>query len=403
MHRIKKAAFWLALAAGLTATSASAETTYSFSTSVDFTGPFADVMPSWHSGHRAMVAWWNDARGKALGVRVDLKVYDMRYDVGVVAKTWPGILSKDRPPIHLGMGTPDLVALMKRLPDDKVPMIMPTAMLGAVWVPGGWHFSFRPTYSHEFAGLFSYLQGRLGEKRPLRIGTVSTQGLAGYEDQVNGVVKLAQMYPDRFEIVDKEWVDNQPVNISNEIRRLSRARPDVILVGTNTAQVSATVRALKELGSRIPVVTSSHNGLTEVAKVIDLKDLEGSYSVFSFAPYNEKNLKAREIYEKYRTGEGSWGLAAAQAAAQTLLALRTLERAIQMVGKENVNGQAMYNALLSAEFPEEDLLGLLPAVRFDASRPFPAGELKAKALTVRDGKIVPLTDGWFQIPALEKW
>ncbi len=46
--------------------------------------------------------------------------------------------------MHLGFGTPDLITLMKRLPGDKVPMLMSTAMVGLVWKPNGWHFSFRP-------------------------------------------------------------------------------------------------------------------------------------------------------------------------------------------------------------------------------------------------------------------
>jgi branched-chain amino acid transport system substrate-binding protein len=189
---------------------ADAPQTYVFSNSVDFTGPFADVMPSWHGGHRAMVAWWNDTVGKQAGVQVVLKVHDLHYDTAVTAQTWPSILATDKPILHLGMGTPDLVALMKRLPDDHVPMTMPTAMVGLVWAPNGWDFSFRPTYSHEFAALFAHLQQNLPGQRPLRIGTVSTQGRAGYEDQVNGVVHLAKMYPDRFVIADQQWVDDAP-------------------------------------------------------------------------------------------------------------------------------------------------------------------------------------------------
>lgn len=381
----------------------SAQTVYNFSTSVDFTGPFADVMDSWHSGHRAMVKWWNATRGEDLGVQVELKVHDMRYDTSVVAQTWPSIVASDQPVMHLGMGTPDLVGLMQRLPEDRIPMVMPTAMVGLVWVPDAWHFSFRPTYSHEFAALFDHMQRELGEDRPLRIATVSTQGRAGYEDQVNGVVYLAEQYPDRFEVVDHRWVDDNPVDISDPIDRMSNAEPDVILVGATTAQVVATVRALNDLGLTIPVVSSSHNGLTEVAKVIDLGELEGHYSVFSFAPYNEPGLAAREIYEEHHERGGSWGIVAAQAAAQTVLALRTLEHAIEMVGVDNVTGEAMYEALMDAEFTEEQMLGLTPALNYDTSAPFPVGDLLAKAMVVRDGEIVPLTEDWMPVPELSRW
>lgn len=394
-----------AFAAGLSiaAGGASAQTTYNFSTAVDFSGPFADVMGSWHSGHRAMVAWWNETRGKELGVKVDLKVHDTRYDTSVVARTWPEIVARDKPVMHLGMGTPDLVGLMKRLPEDQVPMLMPTAMVGLVWAPKGWHFSFRPTYSHEFAALFSHMQKELGEKRPLRIATVSTQGRAGYEDQVKGIVKLAQTYPERFVIADQQWVDDNPVNVTDQVRRMSGAKPDVIMIGATTAQVVAVARALRELGLTIPIATSSHNGLSEVAKVVPLKDLEGSFSVFSFAPYNEPGFEAAKVYEKHKTGDGAWGIVAAQAAAQTVLALRTLENAIKKVGKDKVTGEAMYNALLDNTVTEKGMLGLTPDLDFDASRPFPVGKLRAKALVAKGGELVPYTKDWMEVPELEKW
>jgi branched-chain amino acid transport system substrate-binding protein len=292
---------------------------------------------------------------------------------------------------------------MKRLPDDKIPMVMPTAMVGLVWAPNGWHYSFRPTYSHEFAALFGHLQQNLGDKRPLRIGTVSTQGRAGYEDQVKGVVKLAATYPDRFVIADQQWVDDNPVNATDQIRRMAQAKPDVIMVGATTAQVVAVAKALKELGLKIPVASSSHNGLSEVAKVIPLADLEGHFSVFAFAPYNQQSLPAREVYEKFHTGDGSWGIVSAQAAAQTVFALRVLEHAVKTVGKDKVTGEAMYRAILDTPYTEEEMLGLTPALAFDSSRPFPAGTLRAKAVVVRNGAIVPLTADWLDVPALEKW
>ena len=147
---------------------ARAQSTYNVSISLDYSGPFAAVMDSWYGGQQSVFDWWYETRGKTLGVKLNVKTYDMRYDASQVARTWPQILADDKPIVFLGMGTPDLVSLMKRLPGDKVPMVMGTAMVGPLWTANGWHFSFRPTYSQEFAGLFSYLQSRLPEKRALR-------------------------------------------------------------------------------------------------------------------------------------------------------------------------------------------------------------------------------------------
>jgi len=376
-------------------------TTYVLTASADYTGPFADVSPSAISGVQAIAAWWNDTKGKDLDLNVDVRVYDMRYDASVVARTWPSILNKDHPILHLGYGTPDMITLMKRLPDDKVPLLMGTAMLGIVWQPNAWHFSIRPTYSHEFVGLLQYLQQKKGSK--LIIGPISTQTAAGFVDQVKGVQKFAEGNPDRFQVLDVQWVDTSPISLVNEVRTLLRQQPDVLLVGGTTAQVIATGKALGELGARVPIIMSTHNGLSEVAKGIALKEIEGSYSVFAYAPDNQEILPIRDSYMKYHTGAGDWGLACAQAAYQTLLSLRMLERAAAKVGKDRVDGQAMYDALLSSTYTEADLMGALPDTKYDKSAPFPTGKIAVKAQVVRDGKIVPLSNSWLPVPELAKW
>lgn len=388
-----------ALAAATTVPARSAE--YVMSASADYSGPFADVMPSAMSGIQAVTAWWNKEVGEKLGVKVDIRIYDMRYDAAVIARTWPGILSRDHPIAHLGFGSPDFTTLMKRLPNDKVPLIIGTAMVGLVWQPNGWHYSIRPTYSHEFAALYSKLQKDKGGV--LRIGAVSTQTAAGFVDQVKGVEKLAAMYPDRFEVVDIQWVATNPVTVTNNIRDMLQKKPDVIMVAGTTAQVISTASALEDLKVVVPIVASSHNGLSEAAKGIDLAKLNGSYSVFAFAPDNQKELPLRDVYAANKGADGQWGLIADQAAAQALLALRVLERAVAKVGPDKVTGEAMHDALLSNTFSEQDLLGALPPLRYDATAPFPVGAIKAKAQIVKDGKIVPLGDDWLDAPLLEKW
>ncbi len=397
---MKLRAMLMAGAATLALSGAAVAEDYTITASADYSGPFADVMPDAMAGLNAMVDYWNAEVGEDLGATVNLKIYDMRYDSAVVARTWPSILSSDDPIMHLGFGSPDLVTLMGRLPNDKVPMLLGTAMVGLVWKPDGWHFSIRPTYSHEFAGLFSHLEQE--NDGPLKIAAVSTQNQAGFVDQVNGVKALAEQHPDRFTVTSTQWADTAPVSLTSQVRAALADEPDLLLVGGTTAQVIAAAKAMDELGQRIPIVMSTHNGLAEVSKGLSLEQLEGSYSAFSFAAPEKEALPIREVFEEY-SDEGEWGTITAQASAQAILALRVLENAIADVGAENVDGQAMYDALLAHEYTEEELLGALPTLDFDNTAPFPVGEIKATAQVVEDGEITTVQSDWFDVPSIEKW
>ncbi|QCK85370.1 ABC transporter substrate-binding protein [Phreatobacter aquaticus] len=389
------AAIWLA--ASLPASAAD----YVMSVSADFSGPFANVMPNAMSGVKTIADWWNEEVGKRLGVTVKLSIHDMRYDAAVIARTWPSILRSERPIMHLGFGSPDLTTLMRRLPTDKVPMIIGTAMVGLVWAENGWHYSIRPTYSHEFAGLLSRLQEQKGSV--LKIASISTQNQAGFVDQLNGLHQLAKTYPARFQMMETQWADTAPVSLSSSVRAIVAQGADVIVVGGTTAQVQATASALKELGVKIPVITSTHNGLTEAAKGTSMADMEGFYSAFSFASPSQESLPLRDIFMRYRKDGGTWGLITAQSASQALLALRVLERAVAKVGRDNVTGEAMRQALLDNVFTEQELLGALPTLDFDTTAPFPIGQIRATAEVVRNGQIVPLGGGWLTVPDLAKW
>ena len=94
----------VALAVMLTAQTVPAAE-YTVTCSVDYTGPYGVIMPQFETSRKAFFAWWNETKGKELGITLKSKAYDMRYDPSVVASTWPGILTGDKP-IALGEAGP---------------------------------------------------------------------------------------------------------------------------------------------------------------------------------------------------------------------------------------------------------------------------------------------------------
>jgi branched-chain amino acid transport system substrate-binding protein len=380
---------------------------YTVTTSVDYTGPYAVIMPPFETSRQAFFAWWNETKGKQLGITLKSKAYDMRYDPSVVASTWPGILTGDKPIAHMGLGGPDVAALMKRLPNDKVPMIMSTATYGFIWLPNMWIFQPRPTYAHEAAGFFNWVHQNKIKDRPIKIGAINSKVSPAYVDMINGIESFCKATP-WAECVGTEWVQMKPVSLVSEVRRLSRKKPDFIWIATNTTHVIGTIKAQKELGLHIPILGATHDGVqmsTMASKDINL--LEGHYDSGAMDPAIDPNVPAAKIYAEYCQKLGlekcSWNIVAAQATIMEVLTLRAVERAAEMVGPDKITGEAMYNAMYAKPFTEADLLGLASTMTFTKEAPFSTKDLKVKATTVKGGKQKLISDDWISVPDIPKW
>ena len=379
---------------------------YTVTTSVDFTGPYAVIMPPFETARKAFFAWWNETKGNELGITLVSKAYDMRYDPSVVASTWPGILTGDKPIAHMGLGGPDVAALMKRLPKDKVPLIMSTGTYGFIWLPNMWVFQPRPTYAHEAAGFFNWVHQNQITDRPIKIGAINSKVSPAYVDMINGIEAFCKATP-WAECVGTEWVQMKPVSLVSEVRRLSRKKPDFIWISTNTTHVIGTIKAEKELGIHIPILAATHNGLQSSIKASkDINLLEGHYDSGAVDPAVDLNLPGAKIYAEYcqKLGlENKWDVVAVQAAIMELLTLRAVERAAEMVGPDNITGEAVYNAMYAKPFTQEDLLGLASTLTFTKEAPFSTKDLKVKSTTVKNGKHMLISDDWIPVPAMPSW
>lgn len=378
---------------------------YNVSASADYSGPYADMFLAMDNGRKIVLAWWNETVGKELGVKLNYKPYDMRYDATVVASLWPGILSGLKPIAHLGEGGPSVAALMQRLPTDKIPMFMSTATYGYIWLPNQWVFQARPSYAHEFAGFLAWVRSQQKDKKPIRFATISTQGIPAYEDGVNGGKKLSESIKD-FQFVGVEWVPTIPVDISSQVRRLVKEKPDFIWIMTNLTQNAATHRALQELGVKIPLVFSSHNGIIESTKAIDLKEMEGYFDTMAMATQLDTDIEAYKIHETFKKDiapKNPWGIAAIQGMNNAIVMLRTIERVVKKVGPDKLTGEAIYEAAFEKDFTEQENLGLLPTLKYTKEAPFSAEFMKVKSTTVKNGKEAKTFEGWFDIPSFPKW
>ncbi len=379
---------------------------YTITHSVDFTGPYAVIMKPIDLATKVYYAWWNETVGAKLGIKLNFKQYETRYDPSVVASLWPGILAGDKPIAHAGLGGPDVAALMKRLPQDKVPMFMGTGSYGYEWSPNQWIFHFRPTYVHEGSSFLAWAHKELIKNRPIRVGYINSKASPAYVEGYTGQQKFVEQNK-WMELLEAEWVDLKPVSITNEMRRLARKKPDYILMMGNTAHVLSAIRAQKELGMHLPILMSSHNGIQMCTLAAgDMKILEGHYEVEACDPGIDLSVPGARVYEEYRKKmgiEARWSMISVQACAAMLLVFRSVERAAAKVGANNITGEGLYQAMYERPFTLEDTLGLTNRLVFSKEAPFPLQDLKARGSTVKDGKQVLIPADWIPVIEVPKW
>lgn len=379
---------------------------YNISASYDWTGVFAVTMPSVALPGKVFFPWWNETKGKELGIELKEKGYDNKYDPSVMASIWPGIVAGDKPIAHNGMGAIDAMVLWKRLPDDKIPLIGQTTVYGFLWLPNTWVFYPRPSYAHEAAGFFNWVHLNKIKDRPIKVGLINMKVSAGFVDQVDGFKAFAIKYP-WVEIVGIEWIPPKPISLVTEVRRLSKEKPDFLWIPSTTTHVITTLKAQRELGIHIPVVMASHNGIKMCA--LDSKDitvLEGNYDTAAMDTSLDPNVPGARLVDEYCKKlklEKLWDLTVVQTSIMKLLTVRAVERAAAMVGPDKITGETIYNAMFQKPFTEEELLGLAPTLTFTKQDPFSIKNLKGKATMVKDGKHVQVTDDWIPIPDIPNW
>ena len=142
-----------------------------------------------------------------------------------------------------------------------------------------------------------------------------------------------------------------------------------------------------------------------MAKAVRLSDLEGSYSAFAFGAEHgqlvEGGLKIFEKYNKTRSGPRLQRRRRRSRRSRC----PAIERAIgdgRRLQADREEGRAI-DALEGPAFGPEHFQGLLKSVQFTKAAPFPTTNLAVKAVTVKDGKVVPVSTDWMAVPELAKW
>ena len=397
----------LALATAFAAVPArAAETSYLVPSLSDFSGPFSTVMPALGGSREAVIAWWNAEVGAKVGVKLNFKAYDTRFDTAQTASLWPGILA-EKPLVGFALGGPDTSALQQRLPNDKVVMLLASASNGFGWKPNQWVLSMRPTFVHEQVGFIDWYQKtKLEGKRPVKVALVTSEASPSYADMAKGITAYAKANPGVVELVEVVFAEVQPADLTLQMRRVTNAGAELILAPASVQQAIAVKRALQALNKKVPVAFSMHNAPGFIAKPMGgLEALEGDYEAQSGVIATNENTEPKRFYDMLVAKYGlkaPWHGITAAGIAQTLLLVRSVEAAAKKYGPTKLTGEQIHTTLLETPITSASLFGYSPDLSYNLAAPFPVYQPKVNVGVVKDGKVVSAATG-YPIPKLDRW
>lgn len=396
------------LGAALVPAHAQTPTTYQVPSLSDFSGPFASVMPLFAGARESVISWWNVEQGAKLGVKLELKAFDTRYDTAQTASLWPGVLASTKPVVGFALGGPDTAALQQRLPNDKVPLILGSASNGFGWRPNQWVLSTRPTFVHEIAGFIEWFQkNKAGGNRPVKVAMFTTEASPTFADMGKGVLAYAKANPKMVEMVEMVYVEPQPADLTLQLRRVLNAGAEVVLAPGSIQQAVAVKRAMQALGKNVPVMVSMHNSLSVLEKPLGgYTGLEGDYEAHGSVITGVDESEARKFYDMLVAKHGlkaPWHAFTGAGIGQALVLVRAIEAAARKNGGDKLTGELVYRALLETHFPAKDFQGFSGGdIDFSVEAPFPLKDPRINVGQVTGGKLKTIASS-VAVPRLAKW
>jgi branched-chain amino acid transport system substrate-binding protein len=410
---MKKLMNWAAkavTAAGIAAASlapAAAQTVYQVPALSDYSGPFAAIMPMVGPGREGVVNWWNAEVGAKLGVKLEMKAYDTRYDTAQTASLWPGVLAT-KPLIGLSLGGPDVSALQQRLPTDKVPMILGSAATGFSWRPNQWVMATRPTFVHELTGFIEWFQKtKAGGTRPVKVAMFTTEASPTFADLGKGINAYAKANPAMISLVEMVYVEPQPADVTLQLRRVLNAGAELILVPTNIQQAVAVKRAMQALGKNVPIAYSIHNSPAMLQRLLgSISAMEGDYEVHSGVIATDEDNEIKKFYDMLVAKYGMkapWHSLTTVGISQALVMVRVVEAAARKHGGDKLTGELLYKTLIETNFSGKEFFGYTGGdIDYSVDAPFPTRDPRVNIGQVVGGKLTTVARQ-VPVPKLTKW
>ena len=282
-----------ALAAMLVAASATAQDSIKIGVTQPLTGAFAASGNYVAQGAKIAEEEINKAGG-ALGRKIELIVEDNKSNPTEAVATAEKLIVKDKVPVLMGAWSSTLtLAIMPKLEEYKVPMLVETSSSGKITVSGNpYIFRISPTSEME-AKAFTPLFAKLAIKKADFLSTNNDFGL-GAAKEFSEAAKASGV-----EIGVMETMDPKATDFSAQLAKIKASGGDTLFVTTAVEQITLILKQAREqrLAARIITTGGSNSPDQLIAQAGDAAN--GSLHLVLFTPWFPEAVKNPDVAKRF--------------------------------------------------------------------------------------------------------
>ena len=333
--------------------------TIPFYSQAGLTGPLSTILGT------AFVNALNDSidalneAGGICGATVELKLTDTQYDAEQEIAAYQQTHGADPNMISLATyGSGATIALAPLIREDHVVNVAAGLNAQAFYVPrDGWTVGMAPIYSDQFAGFVQWLSENWDDIKPEGAGDEIIVGVLGWEGPFGAGATTAESlaYAESLGVTVLEletMAISAEADVVTPLQSLAVQGANVVYIqslGFGPAQVIGTLHALEMWGT---VVVGGCNWAmnTDVLTLLgeSAPAAIGMYGVFPYRWWTDTDVegvqKATAAFEAGGYPDSDKGVSYLTSYAGTFAWAEIVEHAIDMVGYENLDGEAFFDA-----------------------------------------------------------
>lgn len=322
------------------------------------TGPFAASGTYVVNGAKIAADEIN-SKGGILGKKIELVIEDNKSNPTEAAAVAEKLITADKVPVIMGAwGSSLTLAVMPKLMEYKVPMVVETSSSGKITTTGNpYIFRISPPSSVE-AAAFKPILPKLKIKKADFLVINNDWGRGAAED-FGKVLKA-----DSIQVGLVETMDQSAQDMSAQLSKIKATDSDTIMVTTAVEQLTLVLKQATALGIKKQIVTTG--GSQNPDQLIEQAGVaaNGTFHLTTFAPWYPDETPNPPA-TKYFLGEWKkrgFNFAGATESFRGYDGIRTIAAAIEKAGK------AEPDAIASALWQTE-LLGLNGKIKFEKQGP----------------------------------